>query len=235
MGLFDEVKDLFGGEKVDTPVLPTVADDLNQAIGAVSSTSDARTGLALRDIERFLKFSEDFLPEIQGLINDSDPKASQVRDLLFTQIIDELKNPTAIDAGLRREIEQQIRGAQSARGTSFGNSAVSSEALGVGQFAENIRRNRQQIAQQILNTNAATNNNPLGTLFSVIGQPASSVSNANVLPTAINSASNRNLTQSQLDFNVDQVNSQRGPRALSNAVKIGTSLAASGVGIPGIF
>lgn len=235
MGLFDEVKDLFGGEKVDTPVLPTLQEDLNQAIGAVSSTSDARTGLALRDIERFLKFSEDFLPEIQGLINDSDPKAAQVRDLLFTQIIDELKNPTAIDPSLRREIEQQIRGAQSARGTSFGNSAVSSEALGVGQFAENVRRNRQQAAQQILDTNAATNNNPLGVLFSTIGQPASSVSNANILPTAINNASNRSLTQSQLDFNVDQVNSQRGPRALSNAVKIGTSLAAAGPGIPGIF
>lgn len=90
----------------------------------------------------------------------SDPQTEAIRQLLGSQIQEELGYGANLDPALAREIEQGVRAGQSARGMTRGAAPVSAEALMKGTQAQALRQQRQQAATQFLNTQATTQFNP---------------------------------------------------------------------------
>jgi len=95
------------------------------------------------------------------LASAEDPQTARLRAQLGQQLEQELTAGAALDPELRREVEQSIRSAQSARGMSRGAGPANAEALFAGQAALQLRQQRQAAADQFLKTQAATTVNPL--------------------------------------------------------------------------
>lgn len=103
-------------------------------------------------------------PRIEAVANQLRPQEERIRDLLNQEAIQGLESGGRLSPELDRFVTESIRGAQTARGTGFGNSAVTSEAITKGRFAEEMRRFNLQFADSLLKTNAATQVDPFSIL-----------------------------------------------------------------------
>lgn len=100
----------------------------------------------------------DLAPALREAVTDKTTEA--IRAQLGDQINTDLALGAQLDPSLRREVEQSIRAAQQARGTTHGNSAISAEAWAKGTRANQLKQQRQAAATQFLQTQAATSFNP---------------------------------------------------------------------------
>ena len=254
--------ELFGGKEIKAP--PTIAQNLQSAINDVSKNRGQLNTLQTLDFENAIsqfkklqpQVSEEelnllrrFEPQFQQFALNSfensltglgqiegklDPVGVEIRNLLKSQILEELKNPTAIDPHLAREVEQGIRGAQSARGTSIGNSAVTSEAIGRGSLAEQLRRTRQTVGQNILKTNQQLGLSNLAGGFTSNPRFSGNVTDfenqnsaSNLFPTVFAQQTGQNA----LENNIEQFNSTRMLRALKGAAGVlGSAIGVGGGG-----
>lgn len=257
------IVDIFGGKEVDTP--PTVGQNLQTAIRDVQGASTGLNELQSRDLDnaiaQFKRSQPDiseaeldilrrFGPlfqaeslesfqraanELQGQFNQSDPLAAELRDTLLQQALEGLRNPTGLDPSLQREVEQGVRSAQTARGTSQGNASVTAEAFARGQVGEQLRNNRVNAAQSILRTNQATGFSQNQALpFTNFSQPSGGqvgdfqnpLSSASLLPGIFNSQGQNNALQS----NIQQFNNTRSSRAIQNIAALGSSIGSAVAG-----
>lgn len=74
-------------------------------------------------------------------------------DQLNASAQQELALGARMDPGMRREVAQGIRAAQSDRGLGYGNTDVFYEALAQGQAAEQLRQNRRAFAANVIGLN----------------------------------------------------------------------------------
>lgn len=95
----------------------------------------------------------------------ASPETEALRAELSRQVGGELAAGTQLDPQLQRELQQQVRAAQTARGISFGAAPVAEEALFVGSRALQLRQQRQAAAANLIRLNAATQVSP----FSLLG------------------------------------------------------------------
>lgn len=99
---------------------------------------------------------QDLSPAFNQAVATSDPQTESIRAMLGGQIESELAAGAGLDDGLRREIQQGVRQAQTARGITRGNAPISEEAFAQGSAGLNLRRGRQTAAENFLRTQAAT-------------------------------------------------------------------------------
>lgn len=91
----------------------------------------------------------------QGYLKDIDPQGQAIRSALGADVARDLKAGTSLGSDLAREYDQGIRAAQSARGNTLGNSAVSAEALNRGSAAQQMYQQRLTNAGSFLQQDTA--------------------------------------------------------------------------------
>jgi len=108
----------------------------------------------------------------------ANPEQAALMDELNRQAMSDLEAGASLPPDLAREMEQQVRSAQAARGMGFGMADVGQEALVKGLQAEQLQRRRQAFAQQIAGMNAATAQDPF---MAILGRPGLSVGQAGMV------------------------------------------------------
>ena len=105
----------------------------------------------------------------------ANPEQAALLKAMNEQAMSELNAGAGLPPALAREIEQQIRGSQAARGMGYGMADVGQEALIKGLQAEQLQRRRQQFAQNVIGMNAATATDPF---LAILGRPGVQVGQA---------------------------------------------------------
>ncbi|BAQ84382.1 hypothetical protein [uncultured Mediterranean phage uvMED] len=108
----------------------------------------------------------------------ANPEQAALMDELNAQAMSELSSGASLPPALAREMEQQVRSAQAARGMGFGMADVGQEALVKGLQAEQLQRRRQGFAQQIAGMNAANTQDPF---MAILGRPGVNVNQAGMI------------------------------------------------------
>ena len=75
-----------------------------------------------------------------------DPQYLNARAWLGRSVIGDLQHGTSLDAGTTNQLQQQVRGAQSARGNAYGDSAGIAEAYTLGDRGQQLYQQRLQNA-----------------------------------------------------------------------------------------
>lgn len=105
----------------------------------------------------------------------ANPQQAALMDRLNQQAMSELDAGAGLPPALARELEQQVRSSQAARGMGYGMADVGNEALIKGLQAEQLQRRRQQFAQNVVGMNAATATDPF---LAILGRPGVQVGQA---------------------------------------------------------
>jgi hypothetical protein len=105
----------------------------------------------------------------------ANPEQAALMKELNRQAQADLTAGASLPPELARELEQQVRGAQAARGMGFGMADIGQEALVKGLQAEQLQRRRQAFAQQMVGLNAATAADPF---MAILGRPGVGVNQA---------------------------------------------------------
>ena len=231
------------------PALANVNLDFESQFGPAlrAQASEAQRQTRAGDIYNVASLS----PGIRQAEAIADPMSAQIRNTLGQQTISELNAGASLDPGLRREVEQAIRGAQTARGITRGSAPVAAEAFSIGSRGEQLRRNRQQAASNFLGLQQSTQVNPFAF---VAGQPVQQAQpqslgqgqTLNSLPGLIGATTDANNMNSQLAFNASQVGGGNGMvGALGGAAAgayvgstipvVGTAIGAGVGGLLGYF
>ena len=108
----------------------------------------------------------------------ANPEQAALMSELNRQAMSDLEAGASLPPDLAREMEQQVRSAQAARGMGFGMADVGQEALVKGLQAEQLQRRRQAFAQQIAGMNAATAQDPF---MAILGRPGLSAGQAGMI------------------------------------------------------
>jgi hypothetical protein len=90
---------------------------------------------------------------------------------LNRQALSELQAGASLDPSLRREVQQNIRAGQAARGFGYGLNDLASEASLTAMQAEQLRRNRQGFAMGLAGLNQQVSGDPF---MAVLGRPVAS-------------------------------------------------------------
>lgn len=106
---------------------------------------------------------------------NANPQQAALIDAMNRQALDELNAGASLPPALARELEQQVRSSQAARGMGYGMADIGQEALIKGLQAEQLQRRRQQFAQNVIGVNAATASDPF---MAILGRPSVNVGQA---------------------------------------------------------
>ena len=99
-------------------------------------------------------YSPVFTEQYLNLINQADPEFQNVRNKLGAQVGEGLDAGYSLGAGLERELEQNIRKGQTARGNWLGPAPTAAEAFGKASASIDLYNQRQQQANAYLNGRA---------------------------------------------------------------------------------
>jgi hypothetical protein len=91
----------------------------------------------------------------------ANPQQRALMDALNASALEGLSAGRNLPPGMRRQVEQNIRGAQGARGFGFGMNDALTEALGTTDAAERYYQGNFQRAQGMAGLNAATMGDPM--------------------------------------------------------------------------
>lgn len=109
-----------------------------------------------------------------GAINQADPYFQAARNQLGAQVTNDLSNGYNLGSDLEREVTQDLRKAQTARGNWLGPAATANEAFGKASAKLALYNQRQQ------NANAFLNGRSTSDMFSAY-QPLEGYQNVNVI------------------------------------------------------
>ena len=160
LGLRTLEEALMGGE--GSRGLMDIYGEMQPRLSAMESAS-ARAGRQadLADVETYGQQATEALL-------GSDPYKKQLSDELSRQALSELQAGATLDPSLRREVQQSYRQAATARGMAYSPSSAAEEAYFTGLQAEQLRRNRQQFAQQALGQRQQLTGDPF---MQILGRP----------------------------------------------------------------
>lgn len=178
-------------------------------------------------------------PLLQAAQQAAGPTTEAVRGTLGSQILTELQAGAGLDPGLRGEIEQAVRSAQTARGISFGAAPVAAEAFTLGSAGQQLRRQRQQAATQFLNTQASTQVSPFSLVAGAAARPLAQPqlpggilpSVSGLIPNILTGERETGLLQAQQGFNLQQLNQ---PGGIGGALSGGLGAAGAAAAIPAL-
>ncbi len=108
---------------------------------------------------------KEFGPQLVDLESELRPEDSKLRKTLQDSTQADLDAGVGLTPELQREVEQGVRGAQSARGTIQGDSAITAEAFARGSRGIALQDRARGAASDLLRLNAATQLDPISTLL----------------------------------------------------------------------
>ena len=125
---------------------------------------------AARDVSREADIAavERLGPRATEAFRASNPQQAALQDEMNRQAMEGLQAGGALPPSVAREIEQNVRGAQAARGFGYGMADIGQEALVKGLQGEQLLRRNQQYAGDVSRLNMATTLDPF---LAVLGKP----------------------------------------------------------------
>lgn len=137
---------MFGGEQVQRPVQKTRTVTTPEQKGLLSlmetEVAPAVRRQATADAEAQLALLKDLGPRAVTAIQGLDPTETRIVQGLSDDAEAGLAAGSKLDPAMRREVEQDVRGAQAARGFGFGPTDVFEEAFGLGSAGEALKERR---------------------------------------------------------------------------------------------
>lgn len=175
-------------------------------------------------------------------LNQADPSEVALRQNLENSANQQLGLGTSLDPAYESQLQQSIRGAQAARGNSFGNSAGNAEALSTGEAGLAMQQERQQFAQGVSGqggVSALYSTLPGFSNLSSPYSPESAPASASLSPSSIlqGEANNNSLYGSELGFNSSAYGTATNApnpwmQGLGLALGVGGTVAGSAFGGP---
>ena len=238
-----------GGGSAPDP--PTAGEDYASYIQAYSKYAPEREATALSDLRNQIEMARVYADEglepsralLQGQLGiagelapqiralGDDPQTAAIRSTLGSQIEADLAAGAGMTPEMQRQIEQQIRAGQSARGMTRGAAPVNAEALLVGMQGEQLKRQRQQMAQQFIQLQAATQPDPFQTLTGSASRPGGGgFGGMGAQAPSYQQFANTSQQNAQIAYNAAQANRGGG---MSGAISGGLGGAATGFAIGG--
>lgn len=108
-------------------------------------------------------------PRASAAFRAANPQQQALLDELNQQTLANLRSGTGLDPSMRREAQQNVRAAQSARGFGYGPNDIFEEVLTLGSAGEALRQQRLATAMQVAGVNAATAQDPF---LAILGRPS---------------------------------------------------------------
>ena len=105
----------------------------------------------------------------------ANPEQAKLMATLSQQAQEGLDAGASLDPSLRREVQQNIRAGQAARGMGMGMSDLAAESTMTGLRAEQLRRQRQAFAGNVVGLQKATGMDPF---MAILGRPSQMASMA---------------------------------------------------------
>lgn len=133
--------------------------DLYPTLSRISAASTAQQR------EADINAVETLGPRATNAIRASNPGQAKLIDTLTGQAQQGLDSNGALDPAMLRQYQQAARQAQASRGLGFGTSDAFSEAIQVGQAAENRRNQQRQFAGQTVALNQAAYGDPFAAIL----------------------------------------------------------------------
>jgi len=87
-------------------------------------------------------YGSEFVEKARQQLKESDPEGFDAREKLYEAVIGDLEAGYSLNPEFERELEQDIRGAQVARGNYMGSAPVTSEAAYKGEARQRLRQQR---------------------------------------------------------------------------------------------
>lgn len=116
------------------------------------------------------------LPSATATVTGANPGQAGLLNTLTQSATDQLNAGSNLDPQLTRLFQQSTRGAQAARGLGYGPSDVFNESLGLTEFGNTLRQQREQFAGSVAGMNNAYETQPTLQLLTNMMSPALSVS-----------------------------------------------------------
>jgi len=120
-----------------------------------------------------------------SIVRSLNPGQSTLMDSLTKSATDQLGAGASLDPDLTRLFQQSTRGAQAARGLGMGPSDAFNESLGLTQFGNDLRTQREQFAGNVAGMNDQFETQPafnLLTQLPSIGQALNQGSGPSIIP-----------------------------------------------------
>lgn len=170
---------MFGGEQVMRPV-PSTRTVTNQGSKGLLSLMEEDVGPAVRraarsDAEAQLEILKDLGPQGVSAIQGLDPTQTRIVQGLSDDAEQGLALGSKLDPAMEREVQQDVRGAQAARGFGFGPTDVFEEAFGLGSAGEALKERRLARAGAVTGLRKGLYQDPILAEF---GAPSSFSTNA---------------------------------------------------------
>jgi hypothetical protein len=131
-------------------------------------------------------------PDISALVRSINPGQTNLMDSLTRSATDQLNAGSSLDPDLTRLFQQSTRGAQASRGMGFGPSDAFNESLGLTQFGNDLRTQREQFAGNVAGMNNQYETAPALNLLTQLPQMGQAISQGSV-PSIIPSSESSDL------------------------------------------
>jgi hypothetical protein len=128
---------------------------------------------------------------VADLVRNLNPGQTNLLDSLTKSASTQLNSGAELDPQLQRLFEQSIRGGQAARGLGFGPSDAFNESLGLTQFGNDLRTQREQFAGNVAGMNDQFTTEHILPMLTNILQSAGAInqgSTPSILPTSLTQA-----------------------------------------------
>lgn len=137
--------------------------------------SEAEGAARRESVAQDVGIVEDYGAQVNEAFRAANPDQAALMDKLQAQAMEELDAGAGLPPTLAREVEQNIRSAQAARGFGYGLSDISQEAMFTGSAAEALQRRRQQFAQSVAAQQGAAFGDPF---LALLGRPGVQINQA---------------------------------------------------------
>lgn len=155
-----------GALEKDEPAAPpprTVLQEGQETLSAYEKLFPQQFEIEAGAARRYAGLSEelvrDYAPRLTTSIRElsETPESKRIYNELNRQAAEDLEAGSALTPSMRLEIEQYVRGGQSARGFGFGPSDLTEEVFTLGTAGEQLRGRRRDFAQGVLGFDQARN------------------------------------------------------------------------------
>lgn len=138
--------------------------NINSQLEAINKLGPANTAYQIQSADQYSqagldmlnKYGPQYASEQLKLQEQLDPRAFQVRQQLGDRVSSDLMLGGQLDPDSERVLQEQVRGAQAARGNILGGSAGGQEAYVKQQLSQGLRQQRMGNAQSFLGLTPVT-------------------------------------------------------------------------------
>lgn len=181
--------------------------------GLYEIESESQRRRARRDIETI----EELGPRASAALRGVNPQQQELMDELNQQVLEELRYGGDLDPELRRQIQQEVRSGQVARGVGLGRADIFEEAATLGRAGVAMRDRRRGQAASTIALNQQTQGDPF---LALLGRPSQTVGMAGGVAQGVPSG----MFQPFTAYGADLFNTNYNAEAAAKIAKYNTNI-----------